>query len=166
MRSRKKLEDQDYRALADWRYALRRFLRSSAEITRKGGVSATQYQLLLFIRGASGGALTIADLAERLQVRHHSAVGLVDRCEKAGFVRRRRDPTNRRRVLVQTTPRGSALLRRLAAAHYSTIERLGKAFVPPIPGAPRRMTAAGTAGQASGEEGGPSSTDRADSTSG
>jgi DNA-binding MarR family transcriptional regulator len=138
MPKRVRLDDADYRALAEWRYALRRFLRASAEITRRGGVSATQYELLLFIRGASGGALTIAELAERLQVRHHSAVGLVDRCEKAKLVRRRRDPENRRRVLVQTTPRGAALLRRLAAAHFSTIEQLGRAFVPPIPGyAPR-----------------------------
>jgi DNA-binding MarR family transcriptional regulator len=136
MRRRKPLEDADYRALADWRYALRRFLRSSAEITRKAGVSATQYQLLLFIRGSSEGVLAIADVAERLQVRHHSAVGLVDRCERAGLVRRRRDPANRRRVLVQTTPRGAALLRRLASAHFATIERLGRAFVPPIPASP------------------------------
>jgi len=134
MPRRVRLDDADYRALAEWRYALRRFLRSSAEITRKAGVSATQYQLLLFIRGASGGSLTIAELAERLQVRHHSAVGLVDRCEEAKLVRRRRDPENRRRVLVQTTSRGGALLRRLAAAHFSTIEQLGRSFVPPIPG--------------------------------
>ena len=130
------LEDSDYQALAAWRYALRRFLHSSAEITRKGGVSPTQYQLLLFIRGSADGALAIADIAERLQVRHHSAVGLVDRCERAGLVRRQRDPANRRRVLVQTTARGAALLRRLANAHFATIERLGKAFVPPIPGPP------------------------------
>jgi len=134
MRRRKRLEDADYRALAEWRYALRRFLRSSEEITRKAGVSATQYQLLLFIRGSSDGALAIAEVAEKLQIRHHSAVGLVDRCERSGLVRRRRDSANRRRVLVQTTPRGAALLRRLAAAHFETIERLGKAFVPPIPG--------------------------------
>ena len=152
MRGRVRLSDGDYRALADWRYALRRFLRSSAEITRKGGVTATQYQLLLFVRGAEGGALTIAELAERLQVRHHSAVGLVDRCEKAGLVRRRRDPTNRRRVLVETTPRGASLLRRLAAAHFSTIERLGRAFVPPIPGLPepRRREASSSSAQRAG----------------
>ena len=133
MPRRRRLGDPDYRALADWRYALRRFLRSSEEITRKAGVSATQYQLLLFIRGSSDGALAIAEAAEKLQIRHHSAVGLVDRCERAGLVRRRRDSANRRRVLVQTTPRGAALLRRLAGAHFETIERLGKAFVPPIP---------------------------------
>ncbi len=134
MRRRKGLEDSDYRALAEWRYALRRFLRSSEEITRKAGVSATQYQLLLFIRGSADGAPAIAEVAEKLQIRHHSAVGLVDRCERSGLVRRRRDSANRRRVLVQTTPRGAALLRRLATAHFETIERLGKAFVPPIPG--------------------------------
>jgi len=158
MRRPRPLEDSDYRALADWRYALRRFLRSSAEITRQAGVSATQYQLLLFIRGSSDGALAIADIAERLQVRHHSAVGLVDRCERSGLVRRRRDPANRRRVLVQTTPRGAALLRRLAGAHFATIERLGKAFVPPIPGpAPKAGSGASASGQAeSGRERPPS----------
>jgi DNA-binding MarR family transcriptional regulator len=138
MRRPRRLDDSDYRALADWRYALRRFLRSSAEITRKGGVSATQYQLLLFIRGSVEGALSIAEIAERLQVRHHSAVGLVDRCERAGLVRRQRDPGNRRRVLVRTTPRGASLLRRLASAHFAAMEGLGKAFVPPIPGPPSR----------------------------
>ena len=165
MRSRVRLNDGDYRALADWRYALRRFLRSSAEITRRGGVTVTQYQLLLFVRGAAGGALTIAELAERLQVRHHSAVGLVDRCEKAGLVHRRRDPANRRRVLVQTTTRGAALLRRLAAAHFTTIERLGKAFVPPIPGVAANAREDPGSGQST-EGAGARSTGRAGSASG
>src|SRR5215468_8764585 len=90
------LRDEDYRALADWRYAMRRFLRVSGQITRRAGVSPTQYQLLLFVRGSVSGAPSIAELAERLQVRHQSAVGLVDRCERAGLVKRRRDPANRR----------------------------------------------------------------------
>ena len=94
------------------------------------GVSPTQYQLLLFVRGTDGGAPAIEDLAERLQIRHQSAVGLVDRCARAGLVRRRRDSSNRRRVLVETTRRGAALLQRLAAEHYGTIETLGGAFVP------------------------------------
>jgi DNA-binding MarR family transcriptional regulator len=155
MRRRNRLGDSDYRALADWRYALRRFLRSSAEITREAGVSATQYQLLLFIRGSPDRALAIAQIAEKLQVRHHSAVGLVDRCERLGLVRRRRDPANRRRVLVQTTSRGAALLRRLAGAHFATIERLGKAFVPPIPGPAPRAESGARPGQSaeSGREG-------------
>lgn len=130
-RTRKRLEESDYRALANWRYALRRFLSASESITRSRGVSPTQYQLLLFARGSPDGAPSIADLAEWLQIRHQSAVGLVDRCEKGGLVRRRRDPGNRRRVLVEATRRGARLLDRLAFEHFATIERLGRAFVPP-----------------------------------
>ena len=125
------LRDRDYDSLAEWRHALRSFLSASESITRALGVSPTQYQLLLFVRGSRNGAPSIADLAERLQVRHQSAVGLVDRCEDAGLVRRRRDPANRRRVLVGLTRRGSTLLARLASEHYRTIEKLGAAFVPP-----------------------------------
>jgi DNA-binding MarR family transcriptional regulator len=130
-RRSRRLEDRDYRALADWRHALRRFLSASETITRAHGVSPTQYQLLLFVRGSPNRTPAIEDLAERLQVRHQSAVGLVDRCVKAGFVCRRRDPRNRRRVLVETTRRGGDLLQRLAAEHYATIEKLGRSFVPP-----------------------------------
>ena len=126
-----RLRERDYRALAEWRYALRRFLSASEAITQARGTSPTQYQLLLFVRGFPGGAPAIADLAERLQIRHQSAVGLVDRCERAGLVRRRRDPGNRRRVLVGMTRRGKQLLGHLAADHYATIEKLGPAFVPP-----------------------------------
>src|SRR5262245_30599185 len=126
-----RLGERDYRALADWRYALRRFLASSETITRSLGVSPTQYQLLLFVRGGPDGPTSIADLAERLQTRHQSAVGLVDRCAKAGLVRRRRDPDNGRRVFVEMTRRGSRLLARLAAEHFATIEKLGRAFIPP-----------------------------------
>jgi DNA-binding MarR family transcriptional regulator len=126
-----RLEDRHYRALADWRHALRRFLAASETITRAHGASPTQYQLLLFVRGSPDGAPAIEDLAQRLQIRHQSAVGLVDRCEQAGLVRRRRDPDNGRRVLVGATRRGAALLERLATRHYDTIERLGRAFIPP-----------------------------------
>ena len=132
-KDRKQLGDADYKALAEWRQALRRFLHASEQFTRNAGVSPTQYQLLLFVRGSSDVALAISDLADRLQIRHHSAVGLVDRCEGAGLVRRRRDPANRRRVLVETTPLGAKLLRRLAMEHFDTIERLGRAFFPPLP---------------------------------
>jgi DNA-binding MarR family transcriptional regulator len=126
-----RLKDRNYRALADWRHALRRFLAASEAITRAHGVSPTQYQLLLFVRGSPGGAPAIEDLAQRLQIRHQSAVGLVDRCVEAGLVRRRRDPDNGRRVLVEATRRGAERLRRLAAEHFATIEKLGRAFVPP-----------------------------------
>ena len=126
-----RLSDRNYRALADWRHALRRFLAASEAITRAHGISATQYQLLLFVRGSPNGAPAIEDLARLLHVRHQSAVGLVDRCEQAGLVRRRRDPDNGRRVLIEMTRRGAERLRRLATEHYATIEKLGRAFVPP-----------------------------------
>jgi DNA-binding MarR family transcriptional regulator len=123
----------ELRALADWRYALRRFLAASERLSRGEGVSPAQYQLLLFVVGTPDGeAPAIGDLAERMQVEHQSAVGLVDRTEKAGLVRRRRDPKNRRRVLVETTPRGSRLIKRLARDHFDTIEALGSAFLPPL----------------------------------
>jgi DNA-binding MarR family transcriptional regulator len=134
--------DEDYRSLAEWRYALRSFLAASEDITRSAGVSPTQYQLLLFIRGSPGRAPTIADLAERLQIRHQSAVGLIDRCEAGGLVRRRRDETNRRRVFVTMTPRGAALLKKLAAEHFATIEKLGSSFEPPLRSASRWETGA------------------------
>ncbi len=130
--SRRPPLEADYAALAAWRYALRRFLSASEAITRTAGVSPTQYQLLLFVKGFPGGRPSIADLAERLQVRHQSAVGLIDRSEKARLVRRRRDPDNGRRVLVEMTARGEGLLARLASAHFATIESLGPAFSPPV----------------------------------
>jgi DNA-binding MarR family transcriptional regulator len=133
-----RLRKEDYATLADWRSALRRFLRASERIARAGGISPTQYQLLLFITGSPDGALAIEQIAERLQIRHQSAVGLVDRCERAGLLRRRRDPANRRRVLVETTARGATILRRLAAEHLRTIENIGRAFVPPVSRRSRR----------------------------
>jgi DNA-binding MarR family transcriptional regulator len=143
----RRLSGNDYRALAEWRYALRRFLAASEQITRARGVSPTQYQLLLFVRGSAEGSSAIEDLARRLQVRHQSAVGLVDRCVKAGLVRRRRDPENGRRVFVELTRRGTGLLERLAAEHFATIERLGRSFFPPslrgrVPPAPTSRTRA------------------------
>jgi DNA-binding MarR family transcriptional regulator len=127
------LSEADLRALADWRYALRRFLSASEKIARSEGVSPAQYQLLLFVASTGEGrSPAIGDLAERMQVEHQSAVGLIDRTEKAGFVRRRRDPANRRRVLIEMTPRGARLLKRLAHRHFAAIEALGDAFLPPL----------------------------------
>ena len=126
------LTDADYRALASWRYALRRFLRFSETAARRAGISPSQYQLMLFIRGFPEGSPSIADLAERLQVHHQSAVGLVDRSASARLVRRVPDRRDRRRVRVALTPRGDAILRRLVLEHFRTIAELGSDFVPPI----------------------------------
>ena len=121
----------DYARLAQFRYELRRFLRFSEETTRRHGVTALQYQLLLQIRGLpSGQRATIGTLAERLQAKHHGVVSLVSRCEAAGLVSRRASRDDRRRVEVQLTRAGAACLAKLAALHRAELASL--------PAGPRR----------------------------
>ncbi len=117
----------DYARLARFRYALRRFLHFSEAQARAAGISPNQYQLMLFVR-AFDDPPTIADLAERLQIEHQSAVGLLDRSVEAGLVRRRRDRADARRVRVALTPRGAALLASLVAAHSPEFRRLSTAL--------------------------------------
>ena len=126
-RPRRRPTERDYDRLAGFRYALRRFLRFSETAARRAGIAPAQYQLLLFVR-AFRAAPTVTDLAERLQVRHQSAVGLVERCERAGLVRRGRDSSDRRRVRVRLTRRGSEVLRRLVAAHNPQFALLREAL--------------------------------------
>lgn len=121
----------DYQQLGEFRYALRRFLRFSEEAAREAGISPGQYQLLLFVRGFQPGSPTVADLAERLQVRHQSAVGLIDRCARAGLVRRRTDTEDARRVRVALTPRGTRTLSRLVSRHVRELARF-RAAVPTL----------------------------------
>jgi DNA-binding MarR family transcriptional regulator len=119
--------EADYARLARFRYALRRFLHFSEAQARAAGVSPNQYQLMLFVR-ASPGPPAIADLAERLQIEHQSAVGLLDRCVRAGLVLRQRDRADARRVRVALTPHGAALLARLVSAHSPEFRRLSAAL--------------------------------------
>jgi DNA-binding MarR family transcriptional regulator len=94
----------DYRALADFRYQLRRFLHFSESAAREGGLEPQQHQLLLAVKGAPGGQPpTIGMLAERLQLRHHSTVELVDRMEDRKLVRRARAGEDRRQVSPPTS---------------------------------------------------------------
>ena len=119
------MSDEDYRAIAAFRAALRRFLRFSEEAARGVGLTPQQHQLLLAIRGHGGpDAPTIGSLAEALQVRHHSAVGLVNRLEQAGHVRREGSPIDSRRVHVLLTPAGEAVLDALAGTHRHEYHRL------------------------------------------
>jgi DNA-binding MarR family transcriptional regulator len=127
------LRDHHYGDLARFRYALRRFLRFSENAARRAGVSPTQYQLLLFVKDSDGTGPTVAELAEKLQVRHQSAVGLIDRCAESGLVRRRRDIHDRRRVRVELTPAGARLLARLVLEHYKGLGELGAAIPRPLP---------------------------------
>jgi DNA-binding MarR family transcriptional regulator len=116
----------DYETLAAFRYALRRFVRFSEERVKSAGVTPQQYLAMLAIKGFPGrDAVSIGELAERLQIRHHSAVGLVDRLASQGFVARSQTDSDRRQVLVSLTARGAAVLERLAAMHRDELRRIG-----------------------------------------
>ncbi|HEY1252342.1 MAG TPA: MarR family transcriptional regulator [Thermoanaerobaculia bacterium] len=130
---RRRLKEGDYQRLARFRYALRRFLRFSEDAARDAGVSPGQYQLLLFIRSYGRRPPIVAELAERLQVRHQSAVGLIDRCQRAGLVARRPDAEDGRRVRVALTARGARTLAGLVSSHLREIAALRRA-VPVVRG--------------------------------
>jgi len=116
----------DFRALADFRHAVRRFLEFSAAAARAAGLTPQQHQTLLAIKGFPGrDPATVGGLAGRLRLRPHSAVGLVDRLARRGLLQRRHDRGDRRRVQVRLTARGEALLARLSAAHRDELRRVG-----------------------------------------
>jgi len=120
----------EYRALADFRYQIRRFLQFSAKAAREHGLEPQQHQLLLALKGLPEDARpTIGEMAERLQILHHSAVELVDRLVERGAVRREPAGADRREVLLRLTRNGSALLRRLSLAHHNELEKSGPLLV-------------------------------------
>lgn len=119
------LADEDYEQLLEVRDGLRRFLHWSEEQARAAGVTPAQHQLLLAVRGHRGEAPTVGEVADHLLLRHHSAVGLVDRAEALGLVARHPDGEDHRVVRVALTGRGEAILAALAAAHLEELRRLG-----------------------------------------
>jgi DNA-binding MarR family transcriptional regulator len=120
------LDQADFEHLLELRTGLRRFLRWSEEQAKAAGLTATKHQLLLAIRGHHDPAgPTIGELADHLVLRHHSAVGLVDRAVKDGLVRREPDRANKSAVRVRLTPAGAAKLDALAEAHLEEIAHLG-----------------------------------------
>jgi len=115
---RRKFPKHSYEALADFRYALRQFLAFSEQAANDVGLSPQQYQALLAIKGSrSKTDLGIQDIADRLLIRHHTAVELVDRLEKNGFVTRVKDKDDLRRVQVRLTTKTERVMDKLAAAH-------------------------------------------------
>jgi len=120
----------DYQALADFRYQIRRFLRFSEQTARSTGLEPQQYQLLLAVKGMPDGKrATIGELAERLQLLHHSTVELIDRLTERGFVERRRDEEDQRRVLLHITSTGEEILQRLAEASLVELRSTGPMLV-------------------------------------
>jgi DNA-binding MarR family transcriptional regulator len=122
----RQLGKSQYETLAAFRYALRRFLRFSEEAARAAGITAQQYQALLALKGfPARDRVTVGQLAERLQLRHHSAVGLVDRLVAEKLVARAPSAEDRRQVLVQFTRRGEGILKRLASVHREQLRQIG-----------------------------------------
>lgn len=119
------VSDADYRTLADFRFALRGFLAFSERAARAAGLTPQQHQALLAIRGYSEGErMRVSELAERLLIRHHSAVELIDRLSRLGLIVRAADPADRRRVRITLTPKARRKLSGLSAAHIEELRRL------------------------------------------
>jgi DNA-binding MarR family transcriptional regulator len=120
------LSDDDYRRLLEVRTGIRRFERWSQQKAAEAGLTPAQHQLLLAVRGHAGEeGPTITDVAEYLQIQHHSVVGLIDRAADAGLCKRVADPHDARVVRLALTPAGRRRLRSLARAHYEELSRLG-----------------------------------------
>ncbi len=123
------LAKADYEALASFRLAMRRFLAFSQAAAERAGLTARQHQALLAIKGFPGGdAITIGELAERLLIRHHSAVELADRLCQAGLASRAHDPADRRRVMISLTPAAEETLRTLSGAHLGELRAMRPAL--------------------------------------
>ena len=123
----------DYEALHAFRHALRRFLRFSEDGSRTAGLTGQQHQLLLAIKGQhERDWATVTELAESLQIRHHAAVGLVDRCERAALVARSPDPRDRRQVRVSLTEKGERILTTLSARNLRELRALRQALQAPL----------------------------------
>jgi DNA-binding MarR family transcriptional regulator len=121
---------EQYRALAELRHQIRQFLSEGDHAARGAGLEPQQYLLLLMIRGLPDGqSATIRTLAERLMLKHHSAVELVDRLEGNGFVRRARAREDRRNVIVSLLPRGERLLEEVARQRINELRSNGHELV-------------------------------------
>jgi DNA-binding MarR family transcriptional regulator len=119
------LSDEDYQRLAELRYGLRRFLAWSAEQAQQAGLTPAQHQLLLAIRAAKDPrGPSVGEVAEVLLIRHHSAVGLVDRAQEAGLIARERDPDQQSTVRLRLTEDGAARLASLSELHMHELAHL------------------------------------------
>ena len=125
-----KISSSDYRALAAFRYEIRKFLAFSEQAAREAGIEPQQHQLLLAVRGLPEGARpTIGAIAERLCVKHHTAVALVDKLEASGLIARERSTEDRREVLLSLTRDGEAVLRTLSSLHREQLQSAGPAVI-------------------------------------
>ena len=125
------LQAKDYVALGSFRYAMRKFLRFSKDVlAARARLTPEQYEALLAIKGSSGAdGMTVGEISERLQVKHHTAVSLLDKLEARKLATRKRATADRRNVNVQLTKAGASLLARLAAIHHRELQRLNPEII-------------------------------------
>lgn len=124
MAASQSLNQMDYQRLAEFRYHLRAFLKFSERAAGQMGLSPQQHQALLAIKGTPGGRITIGVLAERLGIRHNTAVELIDRLLANGLAERRQNPADRREVLIDLTHRADRMLAKLTLAHRNEVRKL------------------------------------------
>ncbi|HVM50031.1 MAG TPA: MarR family transcriptional regulator [Candidatus Acidoferrum sp.] len=126
MAEAKQLSKAQYERLAEFRHALRQFLHFSEQAAHAAGLTPQQHQALLAIKGFPGrDHVTVGELAERLQLRHHSTVGLIDRLVADNLAERAPSTQDRRQVFVQLTRHGEKVLESLASAHRQELKRTG-----------------------------------------
>lgn len=126
MTGKNKVTKEHYETLAEFRYSLRKFLRFSENAAHAAGLTPQQHQAMLAIKGFPGrDHVNVGELAERLQILHHSAVGLVNRLVAENYIRRENDTEDRRQVNLFVTARGEAILEKLSAIHREQLRRIG-----------------------------------------
>ena len=119
----------DYKALARFRYQLRRFLSFSEAAAQKAGLTPQQHQALLAIKGFSGpDPISVGELAQFLLIRHHTTVELIDRMTKLGLLKRVVDGADSRRVLLKLTTKGELKLRTLSRIHFEELRSASPAL--------------------------------------
>jgi DNA-binding MarR family transcriptional regulator len=119
----------EYAALSNFRFQLARFLRFSEGAARAAGITPKQYLLLLHICGTPGrNWASVGQLAERLQSSAHGTVGLVNRCNAARLVTKRRNSEDARLVEVHATALGRKLVARIATRHRAELQSLRAVF--------------------------------------
>jgi DNA-binding MarR family transcriptional regulator len=129
----KKLTLSDYESLAELRFQIRLFLANSEQAARAVGLEPRQHQLMLALKGLSKSIRpSIREVASRLHIQHHSAVELVNRLAKLGYIRREIAGQDRRVVLLRLTPRGEKVLRELSLYHRAELRSTGPTLVEAI----------------------------------
>jgi DNA-binding MarR family transcriptional regulator len=132
-RTKAPVTDAEYQSLARFRRALRSFLHFSEQAAREAGLTPSQHQLMLAIRGSDiGQAPTIGEVAGWMKLRHHSTVELVDRAEAAGLVRRIQDTDDQRRQRLVLTKDGESKLAGLSALHREELRRFREEGLTPL----------------------------------